>query len=151
MDFIKHIHTQIINEMEFTLQVYIQYNQRQEQKLKLAEYEKDAKDDINPNNYNPNNTSIEADDELAIWHDIALKSNDLSVNSAKILLDYKYNKNKHELEDEICNAIKCLWKQNIIKEIYNLRNITKIEISSAHFWNKLDNTKDSNYLASTIE
>merc|ERR1712129_45277 len=37
----------------------------------------------------------------------------------------------------IGSAIKQLWNEPIIKEIYALRNITCVEASSAHFWDKV--------------
>ena len=50
------------------------------------------------------------------------------------------------LNDDIVSAIKCLWMEPAIKKIYDMRNITEIEDSSAYFWNELDRINDDDYV-----
>ena len=53
---------------------------------------------------------------------------------------------KYRLNDKILNALKELWKEPAIKEMYELRSITGIEDSTDHFWNILDTIADPNYI-----
>ena len=138
--FIKHIHTQIIKEMQLVIRIYVDYNLRKQQREK-KESQKQSYD---------NNEDDDELDELLIYDDIELKSEELkNMTEAQLVLNYQYDKNKHCLEEDICSAIKTLWStEPVIKEIYNLRNITRIETSSAYFWDKLNEIQDSNYLPS---
>lgn len=135
-EFIKHIHSQIINQMKSALNVYINYNLRQQQR------EKKENDDVS--SYGDDDQYI---DELLIFDKITLESSQITnMECADKILNYTFNKKQNELDNDIIDAIKLLWNEPIIKEIYNKRNITKIETSSAHFWNKLDEIKDESYL-----
>lgn len=145
--FIKYVHTQIINQMQVIVRTYIEYNQRQKQRQKQEEKLRNGDYD----NQMPLSEEYEEQvDELAIYDEIKLQSNELRhEEEAKLVLEYVYDRNKHCLEQDIYNAIKTLWcDEPVIKEIYDLRHITKIETSSAHFWDKLDAIYDSNYLPS---
>jgi len=141
--FIKHIHTQIINEMKLVIKIYIDYNLRKQQREK-----KEAQQNDNNGYLNPDDNGNEETDELLIYDDIELKSEEMkNMTEAQLVLNYQYDKSKHCLDEDICSAINKLWTEEaVIKEIYELRNITKIETSSAYFWNKLDEIQDSNYL-----
>ena len=135
-EFIKHIHSQIFNQMKSALNVYINYNLRQQQR------EKKENDDVS--SYGDDDQYI---DELLIFDKITLESSQITnMECADKILNYTFNKKQNELDNDIIDAIKLLWNEPIIKEIYNKRNITKIETSSAHFWNKLDEIKDESYL-----
>eukprot|EP01084_Bolivina_argentea_P300621 518410_1 len=52
----------------------------------------------------------------------------------------------YRLDYEIVAALKCLWSEPAIQIIYAMRNITKIEDSSAYFWNKLDVLNSTEYI-----
>ena len=56
------------------------------------------------------------------------------------------NHSENELNDEMVTDIKTLWNEPAIKEMYERRNITGIDDSSAHFWNKLDTLNHPDYL-----
>ena len=132
-EFIPHIHSQLINEMKSALNIYIDYNLRQKQR----EQKEQEKND----NYN------EYDDDLLLFDNLMLESSELnSTEAADQLLAYKYNKKKGVITNDIIECIKLLWNEPIIREIYEKRNITRLETSSAHFWNKLDKIRNPNYL-----
>eukprot|EP01083_Nonionella_stella_P074819 203068_1 len=130
--YIKYIHLQIVNQMKSILQIYIGYNHRQQQRDNKA-----------------NGKDIDDDDELVIFDDLKLESPPLQhMEPAELILNYKYDKLKHCLPPDICAAITTLWAEQVIKEIYDLRHITRIETSSKHFWDKLETIQNSNYLPS---
>ena len=58
--------------------------------------------------------------------------------------------NKHrsakELNDDIVAALKTLWNEPAIKAMYERRNVTDIDESTAYFWNMLDTLNDPHYL-----
>merc|ERR1719411_441488 len=146
----KYIHQQIINEMKLAIQVYVAYNtriaQKEKQKQQIA-----TKDLLNLcpdlNQECDEEKEIEEIDELAIWDAITLTSAPLAnLAAAKLILEYEYSGN---LETKIACAIKALWSEPCVKEIYALRSITKIETSSSYFWNKLDQIADINYIPSS--
>ena len=150
-EYIKHIHTQIIDQMKAVIRIYIDYNLRIKQREKKL---KNGNSDHKENNYNLNvnngyDKEEEEEDELLIFDEIELKCEELkNTKEAEMVLNYQYDKNKHCLEEDIATSIKLLWTEPVIKEIYDLRNITKIETSSKYFWDKLDEIQDSNYLPS---
>ena len=135
-DYIKHIHSQIINEMKLAIQVYIGYNHRIAQKNNA----------LSPSN-DDTKSEEEYEDELIVWDNIELHSETLqNAEAAQLVLEHQY---VDRLEPEIASAIKQLWDEPIIKEIYALRSITCIETSSAHFWDKIDEIGHNDYLPST--
>lgn len=130
-DFIPHIHAQLINEMKSALKIYIDYNLRQKQREKKEqnEYEDDEEDD------------------LLLFDNLVLNSSEINnTEAADKLLAYQYNKKECYIDEEVIECIKSLWNEDIIREIYDKRNITRLETSSAHFWEKLDDIKMINYL-----
>ena len=62
----------------------------------------------------------------------------------------EYIQNQHDAADilnyGLATAIKTLWNEQIIREIYEKRNIKNIADSSAYFWNKLDILSDPMYI-----
>eukprot|EP01084_Bolivina_argentea_P015890 29770_1 len=128
--FIKHIHTQVIEQMKSILQIYMEH----QQEFETTDYKNQS---LNENSYYEHK------------YDFELQSHDLqNVEAASLVLNYTYNKYKHELDSDVCAAIKTLWiNEPVIKEIYKLRNMSKInKESSAYFWDKLEQIQDSNYL-----
>merc|ERR1712154_217359 len=63
-------------------------------------------------------------------------------NAIKVLRDLKHTK----LNDKICGAIKTLWNEPKIKEIYELRATLNLEDTSAYFWNKIDDIMQPQYV-----
>eukprot|EP01083_Nonionella_stella_P190283 704751_1 len=121
---IKHIHSCVINEMKLALNVYIDYNHKTE----ANHYKYDQDDD---------------DDDINFTSEPLI-----DVRSADTVLTYQYDETKHCLEQEIASAIQALWAEDIIKEIYSLRDITKIDTSAAHFWDKMDEIRTDDYIPS---
>eukprot|EP01084_Bolivina_argentea_P078229 141925_1 len=141
-DFIKHVHTQVINEMKAALQVYIGYNMRKQQREKKSQL-------LSTNDDAKYDDESEEDDALLYLDDIELTKGPLTdMKSAEIVMNYEYDKKKHCLEPDIATAIITLWTEPVIKEIYTLRNITKIETSSAYFWDKMEEIRNEGYLPS---
>ena len=56
-----------------------------------------------------------------------------------------YNKKK-KVTPEIGNTIECLWKEDAIKLIYDLRAKTKIYDSCAYFWNEIKRISSNDYV-----
>ena len=58
--------------------------------------------------------------------------------------------NKHRsanaLNDDIVAVLQTLWNEPAIKAMYERRNVTDIDESSAYFWNMLDTLNDPHYL-----
>eukprot|EP01083_Nonionella_stella_P034657 94818_1 len=130
-DYIPLIHTQIITQMKAILRIYIDYNHRKQQR-----------DNVDGDD--------EKDDELLMYDTLPLQSSNLNdMESAELVMNYVYDRNHHTIPSEICDAIKSLWSERVVKEIYSFRKVTNIETSSAHFWDKMDQVQDVNYLPST--
>mmetsp|Transcript_18331 Transcript_18331/g.29047 ORF Transcript_18331/g.29047 Transcript_18331/m.29047 type:complete len:394 (-) Transcript_18331:451-1632(-) len=132
---IPYIHAQVVNEMKFALNVYMLYNQRKQQLEKKSMNGDDEADE---------------DDDLTFYDRIVLSSPPIAADNeaVNILLQYEHKKNKTELDATVVSAIQSLWSEAVMKEIYELRHLTRIETSSAHFWNKLDEITDASYLPS---
>merc|ERR1712154_305857 len=106
-------------------------NQEQREKMKEVKEEDDEEDF----------------DELLIFDELELESSDIvNMETCDKVLHYIYDKKQCQLNVDIISTIQSLWNQDVVKEIYNKRNITKIEASTAYFWDKLDVIKDANYL-----
>ena len=54
--------------------------------------------------------------------------------------------NEYKLNDEIVSAIKTLWNEPAIRCMYGRRNITKIQDSSAYFWDDVDRFTNPHFL-----
>ena len=133
-EFTSHIHAQIINEMTLAFEVVVHYNLRREQREKKENSEDQTSYD-------------DPEDELLIFDEIKLESAPLSnMSDCDTLLNYTYNRNSSVLDTDIFNICKSLWDEPIIKEIYDKRNITMIETSSAYFWDQIDIIQNSSYL-----
>jgi len=165
--FIVPIHKQIIEQMKLCIRVYIEWNHRQTQRkeyqMRMAarlhiideDIELDEETKINNDNEDANAHSLpeliqdcsEELDELLIWDQIELKCPALqNEKAAKMVLSFQQE--SQPFDEEIGSAIKQLWNEPIVKEIYALRNITCVEASSAHFWDKVMEIcdKDKTYL-----
>ena len=57
----------------------------------------------------------------------------------------------YTFNDEIANAITTLWAEPAIKKMYEMRNITKIEDSSAYFWEKVEEIKAPQYVPNHMD
>eukprot|EP01083_Nonionella_stella_P043660 117819_1 len=131
-EFRGHIHNQIISQMKAALQIYIDWHHLNEQK----ERKLDDDDEY---------------DELSFFddHDLILESPPMSEESMKgadALMSYKYNRTTGQLDADIAAFIQLLWREPVIREIYNKRNVTRIETSSAHFWDQIDVMSEGRYL-----
>eukprot|EP00485_Elphidium_margaritaceum_P001572 CAMPEP_0202688084 /NCGR_PEP_ID=MMETSP1385-20130828/3624_1 /ASSEMBLY_ACC=CAM_ASM_000861 /TAXON_ID=933848 /ORGANISM="Elphidium margaritaceum" /LENGTH=401 /DNA_ID=CAMNT_0049342969 /DNA_START=42 /DNA_END=1247 /DNA_ORIENTATION=- len=143
-NYIQNIHAQIVGQMKFVINIYIEYNQRQQQKQKKAT---ESKTEEAGAEEEEEEDDRETKDELLIYDQITLQSPELSaVAEAKLVMDYEYDKHTKRLDDEMFAAIKTLWSEAVVKEIYELRNITKVETSSAYFWDRLDAIQAPDYL-----
>eukprot|EP01084_Bolivina_argentea_P168311 291920_1 len=121
MSFLRYIETQVIHEMKLAVET-IEYSNEQE----LMTQHIDDDDYKLPDDFNPLHTfSTEAQNAAAI-----IKS---------VSIDPKLN-------DETANAIQLLWANEDIKSVYENRATTRIEDSSAHFWDKLDVITSAGYV-----
>eukprot|EP01084_Bolivina_argentea_P043840 80746_1 len=118
LTFVDYIHEQIIYQMQLALEC-----------VKLLEEKKmmnEAGDDEKiTDNFNPY-TSL----------------SDEAQKAAYVIENISHP----ELNDEITNAIVCLWKEEVIRNIYEKRATMKIEDSSAYFWDKVHEMNHESYI-----
>eukprot|EP00484_Ammonia_sp_Unknown_P028915 CAMPEP_0197050434 /NCGR_PEP_ID=MMETSP1384-20130603/25313_1 /TAXON_ID=29189 /ORGANISM="Ammonia sp." /LENGTH=415 /DNA_ID=CAMNT_0042482829 /DNA_START=26 /DNA_END=1273 /DNA_ORIENTATION=- len=146
-DFLVHIHSQIVNEMKTAIEVFIAYHQRRQQREKQER--KEAEEEKQAGDAAAAPLDMQEEDELLLYDRIELEAADISnVQQAELLRKYTYSTAKRNIDDEVFDAIATLWSEPAIKEIYDKRNITRLETSSAHFWNRLDEIRDAKYLPS---
>eukprot|EP01084_Bolivina_argentea_P207572 354122_1 len=134
----RHIHNQVISQMKAALQIYIDWNHRNEQKEHKANG--DEVDEMGEY------------DELSFFddHDLILESPPMSEDAMKgadALMSFEYvNRKTAQLDADIAQSIQMLWDEPVIREIYNKRNVTRIETSTSHFWDQLNVISEAGYL-----
>mmetsp|Transcript_27386 Transcript_27386/g.43333 ORF Transcript_27386/g.43333 Transcript_27386/m.43333 type:complete len:448 (+) Transcript_27386:136-1479(+) len=151
--FVTHIHEQVITQMKLALDILdeyisgdmdaiikqneLMYIERKENREENADYdeEEDYEDDMD-DNYD--------DEEYANFSGEVPDLSEQALEAKEYLTSIHYT--TYQLNDEIVAALKTLWGEPAIKKMYAIRNITKIEDSSAYFWNKLDMLNDKNYV-----
>eukprot|EP01083_Nonionella_stella_P038442 104592_1 len=128
--FVGHIHEQVITQMKLALEV-------------LEEYRTGNLDDIlrqNERQYVDEKDEEDMDeDELP-----ELELSESAQDASHYLNHIHFT--SYKLNDDIVTHLKCLWAEPAIQKMYELRNITKIEDSSAYFWNKLDSLNNFGYV-----
>eukprot|EP01084_Bolivina_argentea_P145519 255048_1 len=136
LEFRTHIHNQVITQMKAALQIYIDWHHRIQQKERQANGVELGEDD---------------DDELSFFddHDLILQSAPMSedaMKAADALMTYNYDRQTGLLDADITKSIQLLWAEPLIREIYDKRNVTCIETSTAHFWDAMDVISENRYL-----
>lgn len=140
--FVSHIHEQCITQMKLALEVLEDYlngdmdNLIHKLEKQYIDYSNDSKEDDQDDDYDDDNV-YDDDDEIPELSDQAIEAKEFLTN-----IHYTH----YTLNDEIVSALKCLWAEPAIKKMYAMRNITKIEDSSAFFWDKLDSLNVPNYV-----
>eukprot|EP01084_Bolivina_argentea_P037013 68428_1 len=140
--FVTHIHQQVITQMQLALEILNLYRQG------------DLHDILHQNviKYIDRKTTQEVKEDDSIDYDSDYHEQDFHITIPKLsesgkeaeafLLQYTSCK----LTDEIVSAIQCLWQEPAIQKLYEMRNITKIDDSSAYFWDGLDQLIHPNYV-----
>eukprot|EP01084_Bolivina_argentea_P037014 68429_1 len=145
--FVTHIHEQVIRQMKFALEI-------------LKAYSHGDKDDIlhqNAIKYIDRKTTQEVKSDDTIDYDSDYHEQDFHLTipqlseSGKEAETFLLQCNSYKLNDEIVSAIQCLWQEPAIQKLYEMRNITKIDDSSAYFWDGLDQLIHPNYVPGTAD
>ena len=93
---------------------------------------------------------LQTDGEAGLLPDISELSKS-GQEAANLVSSLQLGRHGVMLNDTIVAALKTLWSQPAIKRMYAMRNVTKIEESSAYFWNKLDELNHARYIPSDID
>ena len=136
--FQKQIHEQLIESMKILISRCEEYWEKDPElyaKYKLYDYEPyddDGKTQIN-NSGGGGGDSYNPTDEV----------NDVIKDAAEAILSVR---NNQKLTSQIIDYLKMLWKNEVIAEMFKIRNEICVPDSSEYFFNELDRVTDNEYV-----
>jgi len=153
--FVLHIHEQVITQMKLALDALEEYlNDDMDGLIKQNErlynshtHRHESKESITEEKDEEEEVVVADDDDTDDDDDDGPPELSERGQEAKHYLEsVQFHTYDHALTHELVDALKKLWKEPAIKRMYAMRNITKIEDSSAYFWDKLDELNTPNYV-----
>eukprot|EP01083_Nonionella_stella_P221765 791978_1 len=132
--FVSHIHSQVICQMRYALDILIEYKNGSGYLYDIFRQ--------NEKQYFRGRTQSEIEDN-ASSEEMKIPKLSEEAEEAKTVIN---ELRTYRLTDEIVAALKCLWAEQAIQIMYKMRNITKIDDSSAYFWSKLDELNTTHYM-----
>lgn len=134
--FQKQIHEQLIESMKTLISRCEEYWEKDPEayaKYKLYDYDADYDDnDDNKVSYNPTEASNPTDD-----------IDDKIKDAAEAILSLR---NNQKLSDEIIGYLKLLWENQVIQEMFMIRNEICVPDSSQYFFQELTRVTDNEYV-----